>query len=102
MPVKLDERQDQIMAGGTATITNLGSFGVDAFTPVLNPPQSCILGIGRIQPRVVAREMAMALANICWLSLTFDHRVTDGVPAAQALDFIAQKMNDDTYLNSLA
>jgi pyruvate dehydrogenase E2 component (dihydrolipoamide acetyltransferase) len=90
------------MAGGTATITNLGGFGVDAFTPVLNPPQSCILGIGRIQPRVVAREMAMALANTCWLSLTFDHRVTDGVPAAQALDFIAQKMNDDAYLQALA
>ena len=90
------------LAGGTATITNLGGFGVDAFTPVLNPPQSCILGIGRIQPRVVARERAMALANTCWLSLTFDHRVTDGVPAAQALDFIAQKMNDEAWLLSLA
>lgn len=90
------------LAGGTATLTNLGGFGVDAFTPVLNPPQSCILGIGRIQPRVVAREKAMALANTCWLSLTFDHRVTDGVPAAQALDFIATKMNDEAWLNTLA
>jgi len=89
------------LTGGTATITNLGAFGVDAFTPVLDPPQSCILGIGRIQPRVVARGNSLVLANTCWLSLTFDHRVTDGAPAARILDFIAEKMNDEAYLASL-
>ncbi len=89
------------LEGGTATITNLGGQSIDAFTPVLNPPQSCILGIGRIQPRPIVRDGAFAVAQTCVLSLTFDHRVTDGVPAAQLLDAIARRMNDEAYLQSL-
>lgn len=87
--------------GGTCTLTNLGAGGIDAFTPVLNPPQSCILGIGRIMPRAVARDGALVLAHTCVLSLTFDHRVADGAPAAELLGTIARLMNDSAYLDSL-
>jgi len=90
------------LAGGTVTLTNLGGVGVDAFTPVLNPPQSCILGVGRIRPRPVARGGVVVLAETCVLSLTFDHRVTDGSRAAQLLDDIAQSLNDEACLKRLA
>ncbi len=90
------------MAGGTFTITNLGAFGVDAFSPIINPPQAGILGIGRILERAVVRDGAVVARRTCVLSLTFDHRVTDGVPAARMLDAIAMQMNDEDGLNALA
>lgn len=89
------------LEGGSSTISNLGNFGVDAFTPILNLPQSSILGIGRIQPRAVVRAGAVVKAETCVLSLTFDHRVADGAAAAQLLDGIAGRMNDESYLGSL-
>jgi len=88
--------------GGTATLTNLGNYGIDAFTPILNPPQSIILGIGRISERPCVEQGAVIPAQTCVLSLTFDHRVADGVSAARLLDAIAKKMNDGDYLLSLA
>jgi len=90
------------VGGATATITNLGAFGIDAFTPIINPPQSAILGIGRIQARPVIRGGQLAVGQTVVLSLTFDHRVADGVPAAQLLDVVARLMNDESYLESLA
>ena len=90
------------LAGGTFSLTNLGGFGVDAFTPVLNPPQSGILGIGQIRPKVVARQDgSIAVEQITTLSLSFDHRVADGAPAARLLDRIVYWMNDDEYLARL-
>ena len=89
------------ISGGTATITNLGGYGVDAFTPVLNPPQSAILGIGRIMERPVVDDGRVVISQTCVLSLTFDHRVADGVPAAELLDFIACLMTDGQYINAL-
>lgn len=73
------------LAGGTFTITNLGAFGIDVFDPIIVPPQSCILGVGRIaeKPVVVNHEVAVrSMMNLC---LSFDHRVLDGVPAARFL-----------------
>jgi len=73
------------LAGGTFTITNLGAFGIDVFDPILVPPQSCILGVGRIaeKPVVVNHEVTVrSMMNLC---LSFDHRVLDGVPAARFL-----------------
>ncbi|MDB6146879.1 MAG: catalytic domain of component of various dehydrogenase complexe [Spartobacteria bacterium] len=87
--------------GGTSTISNLGAFGVDGFTPTLNPPQSTILGIGRILPRPVAQDGNIQVLPTVWLSLTFDHRVADGVAAAQLLDSIAEQLNDEQALNGL-
>jgi pyruvate dehydrogenase E2 component (dihydrolipoamide acetyltransferase) len=78
------------MQGGTFTITNLGSFGIETFTPIINLPECAVLGIGRIvrQPvmsgdRVVARERMS-------LSLTFDHRIVDGAPAARFLQSLVR------------
>jgi pyruvate dehydrogenase E2 component (dihydrolipoamide acetyltransferase) len=90
------------VADATASITNLGSYGVDAFTPILNPPQSVILGIGRITERPVVENGQLAVAATVVLSLTFDHRVADGAPAAQMLDFIAKRIADRQYLARLA
>ena len=89
------------VTGGTATITNLGGYGVDGFTPILNPPQSAILGIGRILPRPVVRDGQLIAGQTCFLSLTFDHRVTDGAPAAQLLDLVASLMADEERLAAL-
>ena len=89
------------LEGASSTISNLGSYGIDAFTPLLNPPQSTTLGIGRIRARAVPRAGGVAIADVCVLSLTFDHRMADGAPAAQLLDAIARRMNDEDYLASL-
>jgi pyruvate dehydrogenase E2 component (dihydrolipoamide acetyltransferase) len=74
--------------GGTFTITNLGMYGIDAFTPIINLPECAILGIGRIVPRPVVIDEAteaVAVRKMVALSLTFDHRVVDGAPAARFL-----------------
>jgi pyruvate dehydrogenase E2 component (dihydrolipoamide acetyltransferase) len=81
-------------AGGTATVTNLGGYGIDAFTPVLNPPQALVLGVGRIRVAPVVEDGALAVGKTMVLSLTFDHRVTDGAPAARLLDAIAKSLGD--------
>jgi pyruvate dehydrogenase E2 component (dihydrolipoamide acetyltransferase) len=87
--------------GGTATITNLGAYGVDVFTPILNPPQSAILGIGRIVKRADVVEDHLDMRSTCTLSLTFDHRVADGMPAAQLLGSVASLMNDARLVEML-
>jgi pyruvate dehydrogenase E2 component (dihydrolipoamide acetyltransferase) len=89
------------LSGGTVAITNLGNYGVDAFTPIINPPQSAILGIGRILQRAVVRDGQLTARRTCALSLTFDHRVADGAPAAQLLDAIASKLEDEGRLRGL-
>src|SRR5207237_5079553 len=87
------------LAGGTVTITNLGGYGVDVFTPILNPPQSAILGIGRITPRtVVVAGSGLAARPTVHLSLTFDHRVADGAPAAQVLGRVADLLSNPASL----
>ena len=89
------------LANGTASITNLGAYGVDGFTPILNPPQSVILGIGRIAERPTCEPGRIVAAPTVVLSLTFDHRVADGVPAAQLLGDIAQRITDREFLEQL-
>jgi len=78
------------MDGGTFTVTNLGMYDVDAFTPILNPPEAAILGVGRVHRRPVAAgrgadDDRVEVRPVMALSLTFDHRVVDGAPAAQFL-----------------
>ncbi len=81
------------LSGGTFTITNLGAFGVDAFTPILNPPEAAILGVGRIMARPFVVEGDMAVRETLTLSLVFDHRLVDGAPAARFLQRISQLLN---------
>jgi pyruvate dehydrogenase E2 component (dihydrolipoamide acetyltransferase) len=74
------------MQGAVFTITNLGAFGIDAFTPVINLPETAILGLGAIRREpVVAEDGRIEVRQIMTLSLTFDHRVIDGAPAARFL-----------------
>ncbi len=75
--------------GGTFTITNLGMFGVDGFTPLVLPGQTAILGIGRIGDRLVVLNGEGVVRKMCTLSLAFDHRVVDGAPAAAFLARLA-------------
>lgn len=75
----------QDLSGGTFTVTNLGPYGVDAFTPIINPPQCAILGVGRIAEKVVLREGKAETIPVMNLCLSFDHRAVDGAPAAEFL-----------------
>lgn len=78
------------LEGGTFTITNLGAYGIDAFTPIINPPESAILGVGRILPRPVGVDGNVVLRETVVLSLTFDHRLIDGAPAARFLQKLSE------------
>ena len=78
------------LVGGTFTITNLGMFEIDAFTPIINPPESAILGVGRIVNKPVGFEGQVVLRDMMTLSLSFDHRLIDGAPAARFLQRIKQ------------
>lgn len=75
---------------GTFTITNLGALEIDGFTPIINPPQAAILGVGRIIEKPVAKDGAVVIRPIMTLSLSFDHRIIDGAPAARFLRRIKQ------------
>ena len=85
------------ITGGTFTITNLGTYGVDAFTPVLNPPESAILGVGALREKSVADDGQVVAQLSMTLSLTFDHRVLDGAPAARFLARI-RELIEQPYL----
>ncbi len=80
------------MRDATFTVTNLGMFGIDAFTPIIHLPQCAILGLGRIvrEPAVVGDRIVPR--DMLTLSLTFDHRVVDGAPAARFLNTLRQSI----------
>ena len=78
------------LTGGTFTITNLGMYDVDAFTPVINLPEAAILGVGRIVERVVPCDGQPVIRPMMALSLSFDHRIVDGAPAARFLQRVKQ------------
>mgnify|MGYP001188964484 FL=1 len=73
------------MVDGTFTVTNLGGFGVEAFTPIINQPQAGILGIGKIMEKPVVLGGGIHIRSMLTLSLVFDHRLLDGAPAAKFL-----------------
>ncbi|HZP45514.1 MAG TPA: dihydrolipoamide acetyltransferase family protein [Candidatus Binataceae bacterium] len=79
--------------GGTFTITNLGAYGVDSFTPILNLGETGILGIGRIAEKPVVYRDDIVRRSMLTLSLTFDHRVIDGAPAAAFLQSVVEIFN---------
>lgn len=78
------------LTGATFTVSNLGSYGVDFFTPLLTPPQSAILGAGRVALRPTWRDGAAVPAHLLTLSLTVDHRISNGAPAAAFLGTLAE------------
>ena len=74
-----------LLGGGTFTVTNLGSLGIESFTPVINPPQTAILGVDNITRRIKEVDGKDVTYSAMGLSLTFDHRALDGAPAAKFL-----------------
>jgi pyruvate dehydrogenase E2 component (dihydrolipoamide acetyltransferase) len=80
------------LSGGTFTISNLGSLGVETFTPVINPPQVAILGVGAIHPRPVRSGATVDFVDTIALSLTCDHQVIDGAPGARFLRMLKEKI----------
>ena len=88
------------LSGGTFTITNLGPYGIDAFTPIINPPEAAVLGVGRIAPRPFAIDRQLKVRDTVTLSLSFDHRLLDGAPAARFLQRIATLIERPIALTS--
>jgi pyruvate dehydrogenase E2 component (dihydrolipoamide acetyltransferase) len=86
------------VTGGTFTITNLGAYGIDAFTPIINPPQVGILGVGRVVEKPVVYQGDITKRSMMFLSLTFDHRVIDGAPAAAFLHALKGHLEDPWWM----
>lgn len=80
------------LSGATFTISNLGGLGIESFTPLLNPPQVAILGVGAIQVKPVRRHGEIVFIDAIGLSLTCDHQVIDGAPGARFLETVRQKI----------
>jgi pyruvate dehydrogenase E2 component (dihydrolipoamide acetyltransferase) len=78
------------LSGGTFTVTNLGSLGIDTFTPILNPPQVAILGVGGIHLKPVEAGGEVKFIPHISLSLTINHQVVDGAPGARFLQTLSQ------------
>ena len=86
------------MTGSTFTVTNLASYDVDQFNPLLNPPEIGILGVGRIEVRPMFVDGEVVARSIGHLCLTFDHRAWDGAPAAEFLRKVANNLRDPEWM----
>lgn len=90
---KINKLSVKEMTGGSFTVSNLGLTRVEHFTPIINTPQICILGIGRLTDRAVrAEDGGIELRSHVGLSLTFDHRAIDGAPAGDLLTTICEEI----------
>lgn len=88
------------LEGATFSVSALGMFGVDAFTPVINPPNAAILGVGRLRDDLVINEGQVSTVKRLTLSLTWDHRVLDGAPAASFCAAVVALLADPSRLDS--
>ncbi|MDQ7028737.1 MAG: dihydrolipoamide acetyltransferase family protein [Ardenticatenia bacterium] len=86
------------MTGSTFTVTNLGPYEIDGFTPIINPPEVAILGVGRIVEKLVIHQGKVAQRSMMVLSLTFDHRAVDGAPAAAFLQAVKGRLESPNTL----
>jgi pyruvate dehydrogenase E2 component (dihydrolipoamide acetyltransferase) len=82
------------VTGSTFTVTNLGMYGVDIFTPIINPPEVAILGVGRIVEKPSFQQGQVVPRAMMHLSLTFDHRIVDGAPAAEFLRTVKELLEN--------
>jgi pyruvate dehydrogenase E2 component (dihydrolipoamide acetyltransferase) len=98
---RLRQLKSDEYSGGTFTLTNLGSFGIEAFTPIINPPQTGILGIGRVMERPWVESGEITVRPTVHFSLTFDHRVVDGADAARFLETFVGLLRDLAWLQKL-
>jgi pyruvate dehydrogenase E2 component (dihydrolipoamide acetyltransferase) len=97
---RLGELTAEQVSGSTFTATTLGRFGIDGFTPIINPPEVAILGVGRIIEKPAAYRGAIALRHMLTLSLTHDHRLVDGAPAAAFLQTLVEMLETPYFLGS--
>ena len=86
------------LEGGTMTLTNLGNYQIKYFTPVINPPESAILGVGSLFTRTVSQHNSIRFVNVMPLSLTVDHRVISGAPASHFLDTFCDLLSHPAQL----
>jgi pyruvate dehydrogenase E2 component (dihydrolipoamide acetyltransferase) len=89
------------LSGATFTVSNLGALGIETFTPLLNPPQVAILGVGAIQVKPVRRGSQVEFIDAVGLSLTCDHQIIDGAPGARFLQVLKTKIEDVESLAGL-
>jgi pyruvate dehydrogenase E2 component (dihydrolipoamide acetyltransferase) len=89
--------RDEVV-GSTFSVTNLGMYGIDAFTPIINPPEIAILGVGRVTEKLVRILRGAEWRQVMTLSLTFDHRAVDGAPAAAFLQSIGKHLENPVEL----
>jgi len=86
------------MTGSTCTISNIGSADGAWFTPIINHPQSCILGIGRIEKKPIVVNDSIEIASMMALSLSYDHRIMDGVLAQKALNELKKYLSEPNFI----
>ena len=86
------------MKGGTFTISNGGVFGSLMSTPIINPPQSAVLGLHRIEDRPVAINGKVEIRPMMYIALSYDHRLIDGREAVTALKIIKEAIEDPTRM----
>ncbi|MCL6571490.1 MAG: 2-oxo acid dehydrogenase subunit E2 [Bacillus sp. (in: Bacteria)] len=91
---RLGQLSNEEMQGSTFTISNLGAYGIEHFTPILNPPEAGILGVGAITDMPVYIGDIVQRRSMLPLSLTFDHRIIDGAPAAVFLKMVKQYLEE--------
>ncbi len=82
------------LSGGTFTVSNLGSLGVEMFTPIINPPQTCIIGVCNLQTRVKLVDGQPVYYQAMGLSLTYDHRAVDGAPASRFMQELCRNLEN--------
>ena len=89
------------LSGATFTVSNLGGLDIESFTPLLNPPQVAILGVGVICVKPVRRQGKLEFIDAIGLSLTCDHQVIDGAPGARFLQILKEKIENVESLCSI-
>lgn len=89
------------LTGSTVTVSNVGSFGAEYGTPIINHPEAAILAVGVIEDRVVVRNGGIVVRPMCTLSLSFDHRILDGAEAGRALMDLKDLLEDGQALRGM-
>ena len=87
--------------GGTISLTNLGMYGIDQFSAILNPPQSLILAVGAAKPTPVVIDNKLEIATVMNVTLSVDHRAIDGALAAQWLNAFVNRCENPEWLNAI-
>ena len=90
------------VTGASFTITSLANYDIDAFTPIIDPPQVAILGVGRVVEKPAVHQGEVVIRSMMFLSLAFDHRALDGVPAGEFLRTLKGKLEAPVWMSDTA